>query len=379
MKGIFKMSNQLNFESLSNATSSPELAAGRSPCALPDGLTTNPVGPVAAPASLSASPAKDLERKTRVTFGRSSAVSSVSAALASSLASRLQARMEGFGSMEYKLTWKHWDMPTVGRIFALRASGRRTSDNDSSGWPTPNTPSGGPNSQRAARGSGGPDLEEVAGWATPGVCDSTRGSPETDEQKKSRGANTGQSLIDQASLAGWRTPTSGDSNRGVEHNPKLRNPKAGTGSLNNEASLAGWPTASSRDWKDTPGMASTGINPDGTTRKREDQLPRVAAMALWGWTTPQAHDVRARGKNQKAKHGTKHGCADLNSDAEKAIGTDTTSSPSATERSGVLNPDHSRWLLGFPSAWNSCGVTAIAFVRKQPRNSSARASKRLTV
>lgn len=32
-------------------------------------------------------------------------------------------------------------------------------------------------------------------------------------------------------------------------------------------------------------------------------------------TTPQAHDTSPRGKGQKAKHGTKHGCADLNADA----------------------------------------------------------------
>jgi hypothetical protein len=43
-------------------------------------------------------------------------------------------------------------------------------------------------------------------------------------------------------FTGWRTPTVGDSIRGVEKNPKLRNAKAGTASLNNEAALAGWPT-----------------------------------------------------------------------------------------------------------------------------------------
>ncbi len=35
-----------------------------------------------------------------------------------------------------------------------------------------------------------------------------------------------------------------------------------------------WPTPSSRDWKDTPGMAQTGKNPDGTIRQRSDQLAR---------------------------------------------------------------------------------------------------------
>jgi hypothetical protein len=39
---------------------------------------------------------------------------------------------------------------------------------------------------------------------------------------------------------------------------------------------------------------------------------------LSGWTTPQAHDATARGSGQKEKHGTKHGCADLNRDAQLA-------------------------------------------------------------
>ena len=36
------------------------------------------------------------------------------------------------------------------------------------------------------------------------------------------------------------------------------------------------------------------------------------------FTTPQAHDPSPRGQGQKAKHGTKHGCADLNRDALSA-------------------------------------------------------------
>ena len=35
-----------------------------------------------------------------------------------------------------------------------------------------------------------------------------------------------------------------------------------------------WPTPSARDWKDSPGMSKEGVNPDGSVRKREDQLAR---------------------------------------------------------------------------------------------------------
>jgi hypothetical protein len=40
----------------------------------------------------------------------------------------------------------------------------------------------------------------LSGWATTNTCDATRGSPETPEQQKARGANVGMSLIDQAAL-----------------------------------------------------------------------------------------------------------------------------------------------------------------------------------
>ena len=35
-----------------------------------------------------------------------------------------------------------------------------------------------------------------------------------------------------------------------------------------------WPTANARDWKDTPGMALDGTNPDGSHRDRTDLLLR---------------------------------------------------------------------------------------------------------
>lgn len=39
-----------------------------------------------------------------------------------------------------------------------------------------------------------------------------------------------------------------------------------------------------------------------------------------------------------------------------------------------LNPRFSRWLMGFPAAWDSCGATAMQSCRRLQRNSSARSS-----
>jgi len=59
----------------------------------------------------------------------------------------------------------------------------------------------------------------------------------------------------------------------------------------------------------------------------------------------------------------------LSADAGKAIG-----STAPTENPGQLNPAHSRWLMGYPAEWDSCGATAMQSCRKSPRRSSARTS-----
>lgn len=126
--------------------------------------------------------------------------------------------------------------------------------------------------------------------------------------------------------SGWPTPTNMDSNRG-----SLPPRPTDTGiPLSQMAVLAGWVTPSSRDWKDTPGMATVRVNEDGTTRGRLDQLPRQAAIA----------------------------------------GVTSTSPPVATEKRGALNPALPRWLMGFPPAWCDSAVTATQSFQKPRRSSS---------
>jgi site-specific DNA-cytosine methylase len=123
-------------------------------------------------------------------------------------------------------------------------------------------------------------------WLTPTVQDS-----------KHSGTNPGPNgkrdlLVNQVN---WQTPVANDSVERAKGNYNSR------GEPKLSAQVKNWPTPSARDWKDSPGMALTAVNLDGSHRKRNDQLAR----AVYSVTPP----------------------------------------------SGSLNPDWVEWLMGVPTGW----------------------------
>lgn len=81
---------------------------------------------------------------------------------------------------------------------------------------------------------------------------------------------------DFSGVDGWpKTPQATDGDGGIM---EIQPGTAGKYKLMDWAMMAGRPTAASRDHKDSPGMAETGTNPDGSERSRLDQLPRVANL-----------------------------------------------------------------------------------------------------
>lgn len=92
-----------------------------------------------------------------------------------------------------------------------------------------------------------------------------------------------------------------------------------------ETGYTGWVTPAARDWKDTPGMVA---KRDG--RERLDQLPRQAYMTI---TFPLSARLTASGKT-------------------------LTGSAAGTASGGLLNPAHSRWLMGLPADWCILAPTA---------------------
>ena len=196
----------MSSENSRNAIFSPGSVDGLSQLDLLDGLMMNHSGPALAPASPSARQGSSAEQATSATSGQLSSGSSASAALQQSLESKLRHALDTNGSPEFDLTWSRKPMPSGPSICALRASARRTSDNECGGWPTP------------------------------GV--SNHGKGESPEAKKARGANPGVDLAWAAQMAaGWPTPTTRDYKGGYQGG-RIRNGRLSTDSLDVTAQLA---------------------------------------------------------------------------------------------------------------------------------------------
>lgn len=373
----------MSFESLDRSTCLPESADGVSRCGSLDGTTTRRFGP--APVRVSPSHVRALAKgpPIRVISGRKCSGSSRTAGLQSALESKLKARMAAYGSMEYELTWKHWDLVSGPRICALRASRRRTFGSDCSGWPTPDSQAMNSNCDidkhmarmerlKAKHNNGnGAGLtlgaaSQLAGWPTPDhhrhgeIHDQAALDRRVAASKSSGSDKRTLNLNDAAKLAGWATPRREDSESTGAHN--------GTAdTLHSQSQLAGWGTPSMRDHKDSPGMAETGTNPDGTERSRIDQFPRQV-HGLIGWDSPQSSDHQGNG------HRT-----DGRPKLPGQAGLTSTSSTAGTESRGVLAPALPRWLMGFPEAWDRSSPGHSDFTTWQQLVSRSRPPRRIAL
>jgi hypothetical protein len=323
----------------------------------PDGPITDLFGREVAPVRVSAPQEKVKGLQTLVISGHIGHPSSGSAALQQSLESRLHQRLDMAGSTLFTLTWKRRRTP-LGRPYLERAASvRRTSGNGCTSVSTPNTPSGGPNSKSTATHTGGRDLDGVVTLAavpTPNTMDGGQtsrggqrksellmggiaklasvptpmaGSPATETYNAAGNNDYSRNIVELATVA---TPRSEDSQCAGAH-------RGLPDTLHSQANLASVTTPSARDWKDTSGMSETGVDPDGSTRSRLDQLPRQAQLA--------------------------------------ASGPAATGGTGKTGSIGQLNAEYSRWLMGLPIEFSNCADTAMRSARPSRQSSSRHLAK----
>lgn len=136
-----------------------------------------------------------------------------------------------------------------------------------------------------------------------------------------------------------------------------------------ETALIGWPTPTASNTKNAIRNAERIM-----ARKdagRQSNLQDVVNLAAW--PTPAATDGKGgyqggRMRNGKLSTDRLDVAAQLAEPARLTVsGEMLTGFTAGMESGGQLDPDHSRWLMGFPAEWEDCAPTETPSTLKRPQ------------
>ncbi len=242
--------------------------------------------------------------------------------------------------MLFAMTWSEKVTPAGRHVCRLAVSGRRTSDNDCGGWPSPCTPNGGR--------SISPDQMDATGRTLDG--------------KKHTA-----SMEHAVKFASWPSPMAGS--------PATETYNEAGDTCNGRKTrllVAGWATASARDHKD--GMGQACANLPKTAQEAGRGIPLSREVHLTHWTSPNVNEQNERPDVKDARNARHRAAGKMKgvgsyklSTQVQTLGQTPTGSTAETANIGQLNPAHSRWLMGYPPAWDVCAVTAMPSSRKSRR------------
>jgi hypothetical protein len=205
-------------------------------------------------------------------------------------------------------------------------------------WPTPCVPNGGRISSNkhdmnkhldgTKAQIGLENAVRLSAWATPAARDHTDGIEGANQLFRDERSASNALLGRQAWLAGWKTPTAGCVGKGGAQNPEKRMEGGHVVDLQDQATLASWPA-----------------------------VPDAMDAALHLNLVPDLLSLMDSGATQVGFYADRSGVVVI------PVG-------------GPLNPEHSRWLMGYRAEVGSCGATAMQSIRTSRRGSSKRTAKR---